>query len=198
MTKGATCGTLLGAGDVLCQWVTIKQRRQHASASQRSECDGGLWDRGRMARMFWWGALCNGPAGHIWYRGLDHVVRASGVRGVITKVVADQLVFTPPLTLLYFMWQHSLSHMDLTLQPAMQYALENLWPTLQVNFVYWSAVHVITFACVPLSYRVAFVAVKNFFWGAYLSFATATSEEPAPANGRTRRMNSRLARTATH
>ena len=45
--------------------------------------------------------------------------------------------------------------------------------TLRVNWVYWSAVHVITFSIVPLDYRVAFVAAKNFLWGGYLSYVAA-------------------------
>lgn len=180
LTKGITCGTLLGAGDLLCQGFTMHP----AAASSEPSCSAarqsrslppGSWDGDRTARMFLWGTVCNGPFGHIWYRCLDRVVHSRGIggaRGIFVKVAADQLVFTPPLTFLYFIWQHVLSTKTLALVPASDFALAHLWPTLRVNFVYWSAVHIITFSFVPLSYRVAFVAVKNFFWGAWLSFAT--------------------------
>lgn len=192
-TKGLTCGVLLGAGDMLCQGII---NRHHQLVTRCGAASS--WDSERTARMFWWGALCNGPAGHLWYRWLDHAVHATGIggrRGVIIKVIADQAIFTPPLTYLFFMWQHILSTKVLDPGPAADFANANLWPTLRVNVVYWSAVHVITFAFVPLPYRVAFVAVKNFFWGAYLSF---TLGEPDHAEAAHERQVRRLARTSTH
>ena len=56
-----------------------------------------------------------------------------------------------------------------------------VWPTLQVNWTYWAAVHVVTFSFIPLQYRVAFVALKNFFWGGYLSYAATQTAAPAAA-----------------
>ena len=56
-----------------------------------------------------------------------------------------------------------------------------MWPTLQVNWTYWAAVHVVTFSFIPLQYRVAFVALKNFFWGGYLSYAATQTAAPAAA-----------------
>ena len=190
LTKGLTCGSLLGAGDLLCQ--TLQSTNENGGGSSSKDVD---WPRA--ARMLFWGALCNGPAGHYWYALLDRTVKLSGTKAVITKIAADQLIFTPPLTFAYFFWTHVLSVRD-GLGPALGFANENLWPTLRVNWVYWSAVHVMTFALVPLEYRVAFVAVKNFFWGSYLSWAAtpeqgaATDDEPPVAQMR------RLARTATH
>ncbi len=124
--------------------------------------------------MLGWGALFNGPLGHLWYQGLDWAVRLNGARGVAAKVLLDQLVFTPPLTLGYFIWQNALSN-SADLSEACSSASKRLWPTLQVNWLYWSVVHVATFALVPLNYRVAFVATKNFFWGSYLSWAAQSA-----------------------
>jgi hypothetical protein len=60
------------------------------------------------------------------------------------------------------------------------------------SWSYWSAVHVFTFSLVPLDYRVAFVAVKNFFWGGYLSWASADHRpDDGPAAGGLRRSDSR-------
>ena len=200
LTKGLTCGGLLGSGDLLCQ------------AMQNREFD---WLRA--ARMFSWGALCNGPAGHIWYAGLDRAIQFRGSFAIVAKIAADQLIFTPPLTFLYFVWQHSLTFPAQGISAACQFSADALLPTLKVNWVYWSAVHVITFACVPLEYRVAFVAAKNFFWGGYLSYVGTTGTghgtgactgAPAEASARAdctdthatpqAREIRRLARTATH
>ena len=171
------------------------------------------WDMQRTGRMLSWGGLVNGPAGHLFYEQLDRFVLLGGARGVASKIAIDQLLFTPPLTFAFFVWQHCLSSPSPSAAGAATMASSNLWPTLKVNWLYWSCVHVVTFAFIPLEYRVAFVAVKNFFWGGYLSWASkapnrqherqdppraedlpSSSLQPQAAASTTRR----LARTATH
>jgi hypothetical protein len=89
-------------------------------------------------------------------------------------------LYTPPLTFCYFLWQHCLS--DGPSISAWQTAASQVWPTLKVNWVYWSAVHIATFSLIPLSYRVAFVSVKNFLWGGYLSYAAAQRDGEATSS----------------
>lgn len=190
LTKGLTCGGLLMAGDALCQSM---QRRQ----PNKTQSADGSFDWHRVSRMFFWGALFNGPAGHWWYLGLDRAVMLKGTHGIVAKIVADQLLFTPPLTMLYFIWQHFLTSPADGIGAALRFAADSLIPTLKVNWVYWSAVHVLTFALVPLQYRVAFVAVKNFFWGGYLSYAASVDDSDAPVKAPAQEVR-RLARTATH
>ena len=155
-TKAVTSATLLGAGDVLCQCLDGTR----AAAEELDVC--------RVLRMTSWGLVVNGPTGHLWYKGLDSVVRASGARGVATKVAADQLIYTPPLTFGYFLWQNLLQG-DSPLAASSAAACQ-VMPTLQVNWLYWSAVHVATFSLIRVEYRVAFVSVKNFLWGGFLSW----------------------------
>lgn len=151
-----------------------------------------------------------GPLGHLFYLQLDRVVVLGGALGIITKIAVDQLLFTPPLTFGYFVFQHLLSAPSPSLADASTSAAGAVWPVLKVNWVYWSLVHVVTFSMVPLSYRVGFVAVKNFFWGAYLSMVgartTAAARAGASAQGEAqsgtlaaseKARNLRLARTAT-
>lgn len=199
VTKGLTSGTLLAAGDAVCQ----------AAERHVARRDGDLvplCSTQRVARMFAWGLLCNGPTGHVWYQALDRAVQLTGARGLVVKIAADQLIYTPPLTLLYFVWQTALSRHELSLMAlsdacdrgacghavhapsALPFALTAhrvarvaVWPTLQVNWTYWAAVHVVTFSFIPLQYRVAFVALKNFFWGGYLSYAATQTAAPAAA-----------------
>lgn len=61
-------------------------------------------DAERTVRMGCWGLLVNGSIGHVWYMLLDRIVRAAGVRGVVTKVFLDQAVVTPPLLMAFFAW----------------------------------------------------------------------------------------------
>jgi hypothetical protein len=74
-TKAVTSGALLGLGDGLCQLI------------ENRSCNN---DSARMGRMVGWGLCVNGPLGHAWYAGLDVVVKTTGARGVICKVLADQ------------------------------------------------------------------------------------------------------------
>ena len=147
--------------------------------------------------MIGWGGLFNGPLGHVFYEQLDRVVSLGGARGVALKIAIDQLLFTPPLTFGFFAWQHLLSAAEPSAFGAAEFASNNLWPTLRINWVYWSLVHTITFACVPLQYRVAFVALKNFFWGGYLSWAARSECAEEQHDDRLSRAQ-RLARTYTH
>ena len=185
VTKGVSTGVLLGAGDCACQLVEQRHERS--------------WDVQRTGRMLLWGGLFNGPLGHVFYETLERVVLIRGARGIVARIAIDQLLYTPPLTFLYFCWQHALTNPSATrASDAAAYASEHLWPTLRVNWTFWSAVHVVTFTAVPLDYRVAFVAVKNCFWGAYLSWAASS-----PSGGHERdeaavAREVRLARTVTH
>ena len=160
-TKAATCGVLLGGGDILCQGL-------ESSAP---------FDPQRTGRMVTWGGLFNGPAGHVFYAQLDRFITMAGARGIACKIAVDQLLFTPPLTFAYFVWQFLLSSPSPSAAGAAENASSNLWPTLKVNWAYWSLVHIVTFAAIPLEYRVAFVAVKNFFWGGYLSWAATDKQQ---------------------
>lgn len=204
LTKSVTSGVLLSAGDVLCQTLQPSPPRR----SGRSYDAATDW--ARTGRMFGWGLLVNGPCGHAWYAALDRLVVTTGPRAIVIKVAFDQLVYTPPLTLLYFLWQNVLG--GDAIGPSCAAAADSLWPTLRVNWVYWSAVHVVTFSLIPLEYRVAFrivlycmvsrgttrygriwsilgptadpplqvafVALKNFFWGGFLSYAASRDAPP--------------------
>ncbi|KAL1511974.1 hypothetical protein AB1Y20_005252 [Prymnesium parvum] len=150
-TKALTSGSLLAAADLACQ---AREGPHHL-------------DMQRTLRMGSWGLLVNGTSGHVWYKLLDQVVRIGGARGVASKLVLDQAIYTPPLTVTFFMWQNVLS--GHSWQRSYEIAMEELLPTLKVNWVYWSVAHVATFSVVPLQYRVLFVSLKNFLWSIFLS-----------------------------
>lgn len=147
----------MGLSDISCQMIEKKHEL----------------DIGRFARMASWGLLVNGPAGHAWYHFLDKLVKVGGAKGIISKLILDQAVFTPPFIACFFVWQQALSGDGM--REAFDTAKENLWPTLKVNWSFWSVAHLATFSVVPLEYRVLFVNVKNFVWGGFLS-AVASGE----------------------
>jgi hypothetical protein len=139
-------------------------------------------DLSRAARMASWGLLLNGPINHVFYQVLDRLVPLQGALGIATKVVIDQAVHTPPLTVLFFSYEGCLSGKSVS--DAYDTAVRKLWPTLCANWSFWTVVHVCTFSMVPLSYRVQWVNCANFFWSGYLSLQAHTPLEVNEAASR--------------
>ena len=123
LTKSLTSSLMLGASDIVCQKLV---------PSPHDATGGGL-DVQRAARMASWGLLVNGPIGHLWYLGLERMVRVQGALAIAAKVAIDQLVWTPPLTALFFTYEGCLQ--GETLDEAKGCAAEKLWPTLKANWV---------------------------------------------------------------
>ena len=123
LTKSLTSSLMLGASDIVCQKLVPSPH----------DAPGGGLDVQRVARMASWGLLVNGPIGHLWYLGLERMVRLQGALAIAAKVAIDQLVWTPPLTALFFTYEGCLQ--GETLDEAKGCAAEKLWPTLKANWV---------------------------------------------------------------
>ena len=195
LTKSLTSSLMLGASDIVCQKLVPSPH----------DAPGGGLDVQRAARMASWGLLVNGPIGHLWYLGLERMVRVQGALAIAAKVAIDQLVWTPPLTALFFTYEGCLQ--GETLDEAKGCAAEKLWPTLKANWVVrrprqssfcdvnhrrstiplsrawqvWPVVHLCTFSVVPLNYRVLWVNCANFVWSGFLSMQAHSGESPGKA-----------------
>ncbi|XP_046526795.1 mpv17-like protein 2 isoform X2 [Equus quagga] len=93
VTNTLGCGALMAAGDGVRQSWEIRSR------------SGQKFDPRRSASMFAVGCSM-GPFLHYWYLWLDHLLPASGLRGlpnVLRKVLVDQLVASPMLGVWYFL-----------------------------------------------------------------------------------------------
>ncbi|XP_075908462.1 mpv17-like protein 2 isoform X2 [Petromyzon marinus] len=85
----ASCGALMATGDAVQQW---RERR----AGSREHRD---WVR--TARMFSVGIVM-GPILHLWYVYLDKFLPERTRKVVAKKILADQLIASPPLAALFF------------------------------------------------------------------------------------------------
>lgn len=59
----------------------------------------------RMLRLGTYGLLIDGPIGHAWYKFLDRVVypdKPQSTAAVLIKTAADQLVWAPIMTVVFF------------------------------------------------------------------------------------------------
>ncbi|KAG1691444.1 hypothetical protein DVH05_026934 [Phytophthora capsici] len=150
LTKGVTSAVLFGLGDRI---------------AQRTENSETGWHR--TARMMLWGGLAFAPIGHAWYNLLEKVVRGKGTAVIVKKIAADQLIFSPPLSLVFFTYAGVSDGKPV--RETVASAVTKLPPTLAVNWTVWPLVHVCTFGFVPLQYRILFINVVNIGWSAFLS-----------------------------
>lgn len=93
-------------------------------------------------------------------------------------MLPPQLIWTPPLNLLFFTFSGTLEHHD----PAKAFAngQGKLWELLKVNWGVWFPVQTLNFTLVPPQYRVLFVNSVALFWSAYLSSMAADASAAAP------------------
>ncbi|XP_053142857.1 mpv17-like protein 2 [Hemicordylus capensis] len=153
----ASCGVLLGAGDVIEQSL---ERRQKLAEN---------WDTVRTVHMFFTGCSM-GPLLHYWYSWLDRRIPAKGVKSiksVTLKVTIDQ-IFSPVFGCWYFVsmglfeghsWAESWNEFR-----------EKFWEYYTAELCVWPACQMINFLFLPPAYRVLFVNTVILGWNVYLSY----------------------------
>mmetsp|Transcript_128642 Transcript_128642/g.274527 ORF Transcript_128642/g.274527 Transcript_128642/m.274527 type:complete len:196 (-) Transcript_128642:236-823(-) len=150
--------TLGAAGDTGCQLLDGPQN----------------YEPGRTARFAAYRFCVWGPLYSVFVTALDRLIGARSSAGpVAAKILADQLVWTPPSCSLFYMAMSAMEGNALEVGWR-RVVGENfwdgaLWRTLRLNWPVWGAVHVVTFAIVPLQFRVAFVSMMSVFWSGVLS-----------------------------
>ena len=83
---------------------------------------------------------------------------------MLTRVAADQLVFTP-VNMLCFL--SSMAFLEGS--SPRQRLRDTFWNALEKNWIVWPAVQAANFKLVPLEHRVLFVNVVALGWNCYLS-----------------------------
>ncbi|KAG6598128.1 SYM1 protein [Phytophthora cinnamomi] len=174
LTKGVTSAVLFGIGDRVAQRI---ERSESAGDNGDPNSDDPDDRHGlhRTARMMLWGGVLFAPVGHAWYNFLERAVRGKGAAAVAKKIAADQLVFSPPLSLAFFTYAGCSEGKPL--RDTVDTAVAKLPPTLAVNWTVWPLVHVCTFGFVPLQYRILFINVVNVGWSAFLSRMASKDEQ---------------------
>eukprot|EP00892_Ulva_mutabilis_P008479 jgi/Ulvmu1/6002/UM026_0128.1 len=144
--------------------------------AQRLEGDD-LINITRVLRLGAYGMLLDGPVGHLWYKWLDGTVDRSfenpkGTAAVAIKTSADQLIWAPIMTAVFFAFVKLLEGTPDLIVPTLQ---TKVLPTVAANYVIWPAAHVISFKYVPSHQRILYNNVIAIFWNAYLSIVAADS-----------------------
>ena len=113
--------------------------------------------------------------GHYWYDFVERLVPFTGMTGVVCKVGADQLLYTPfvinPLFLIFNAIWDGLTGTDIAIVKGIKEEFRRKWwPVLRTNLKVWPLVHLITFSIIPLSYRVVWVTAVGTLWSIFLSY----------------------------
>lgn len=156
-TKAITAGVLVGLGDALAQVLTGTPM--------------GDLDLPRVFRFAAFGAVLQGPAGHVWYNILERVIRLPGLAGIAGKVAADQLLFAPVFTSIFF------GYLCLAeggqLGDVQEAVASKLPSTLVASWKVWPLAHIINFGVIPLGLRVLYVNAVSTAWIAFLSMTAS-------------------------
>lgn len=165
-TNFVTTGVLFGAGDVLAQ---------HTLPSGHTGRIEESYDYKRTARAVFYGSVIFSPIGSKWMYFLQKKVfwpgkaKTSSGLNTLSKVLVDQLLFSPVSLVFYFSTMSTLEHgFDINLIKAKLH--NNAWSTLVTNWSVWPFVQAINFKYIKVEHRLTVINVVAIFWNAYLSF----------------------------
>ena len=99
--------------------------------------------------------------------------KPKGTKAVAFKTAADQIVWAPIMTCVFFAFLKLLEGHPEEMLPTV---MEKTLPTVAANYVIWPAAHVISFKFVPSSQRILYNNVIAIFWNCYLSIVAAGSQ----------------------
>jgi len=171
ITKSVTCGILSFTGDIIAQ--TIEHKYSMNNNNNNSQLN--TWrilsriDMGRTLRFTSFGFLIFGPSAHYWYRFLDKLFPKPTTQSLLSKVLADQTLFTPVAIVSVFSYISLLEG-----HSSFEKVRQDFWPTLKANWALWLPAQTINFRFTPPDYRVLFVNSVALIWNVYLASASAS------------------------
>jgi hypothetical protein len=154
--QAITASGIAGTGDLLMQ--AFERRRRPATATADSSIDWARTGRFALFRL-----TVFGPLYSLW---MNRVLNRPSISWPV-KILLDQAVWTPPSLSSFYIFMAVFE--GKSLRDGVDRARNLLWPTLQVNWPFWSVVQVFTFNCVPQQYRVAWVSLVQVGWNAFVS-----------------------------
>ncbi|KAF9615389.1 hypothetical protein IFM89_023040 [Coptis chinensis] len=156
-TQIISSGVLWGTGDIIAQSVSHNTKKQPIQADD--EVFKINWRRVATTSLFGFGFI--GPIGHLWYEGLDKLIRGrlqlqpKSLKFVASKVGIDGVIFGPLYILTFF------SYMGLASGKSIAAVKEDVkrdfLPALGVGVVIAPAFQIINFRFIPVTYQLTFV-----------------------------------------
>lgn len=184
-TQMFTSGILWAVGDCAAQSLDLALEPQlPTSDGQVKEVEklqaGMDWRRVALCSSF--GVTFVGPFGHLWYEGLEHVVkhklklRPNSLKFIGSKVSADSLIFGPIHLLAFF------SYMSLSSGSTVHQLKEDLkrdfLPAFMLEGMMWPVVQMANFRFVPVRHQLLFVNAFCILDSAFLSWFKHQEDAP--------------------
>lgn len=155
----ASSAVLAAVGDLLAQYRLIATRR--SSPSPRAASPVG-YDLVRTLRFVALSVIFS-PTVHFWYVFLE---RFFGKSPMWLKLALDQLAFTPPWFLAYFV---VLSLLEGRPRAISERLWKDFWPCLVASWKLWPAVQLVTFQFIPVHLWTVFGNLVGLAWNVYFS-----------------------------
>lgn len=132
-----------------------------------------VFDVARCLRFAAYGFFISAPANHHWHRFLDSSIgaqRPTGPTSLLLKLAADQLLFAPTFTVVFYAWMGVLQG-----RPDLVAATLGVkfWPTLIAKWSFWPGVSLFNLRYVPQRLRVFVINVFGILWSCYVSMLSA-------------------------
>lgn len=193
-TKCISSGLISGSGDILCQSIIAKKKKE--GQQQQSLSTDHEFDWIRTFRFTILGSFLVAPTVHCWYGLLMRRIPGSSISDIAKRLFCDQGLFAPiftpafisTLTVLEHLWdqnnykEHGVKNDDSNNHPDlishMKDRLYNDVPdAILVGWSMWIPSMAVMFAFVPSKFQVLYSNCVGFVWNAYLSWRTHEGEE---------------------
>lgn len=152
LTKALTSAVGFALGDILAQCFL-----------------GGdaAFDWARFARVTSFGFVLHGTTGHVWYGKLDQLLPGTEAWKVAVKVAADQVLWAPIFTAMYF------SYLGLAEGRSMDYIKAKIqndtMAGVTASWKVWPIVHAVSFRFVPTELRILYINSIQVRWSGVTS-----------------------------
>ena len=171
MTAG-TCAV----GDVVAQKVTPYLIHKYSNSSEPYKALP--WDVQRTLKFGALGLCYFGPLVSFWLRFLDKAVARTGATGnaaVIRKLVPDQFIFAPTLTV-GFLCLNAYTN-GVSAEKSFRSSIEQIWQVQMKAWPFWISVQILNFSLVPLNFRLLNIQIAAILWNSFLSWFTNTQNK---------------------
>eukprot|EP00250_Pteridium_aquilinum_P009665 c18840_g1_i1 orf=222-881(-) len=183
-TQVITSGILWAVGDCAAQSLDLALASHPPSAGGEIQSEAprtGLdWRRVALSSSF--GATFVGPVGHLWYEGLEHVVKhkfqlqPKSFKFIATKVLADGFIFGPIHLLAFFSFMSLAS--GGTVLKLKEDLKRDFLPAFMLEGSMWPIVQVANFRFVPVQHQLLFVNAFCILDSAFLSWFKHQNDAP--------------------